>query len=96
MSNWLEIVGLLLGSSLLSTVVTLLFNRKKDKQEMEFNYTDKLENRLEKLERRVETLEFRDNVYSSATACAHACRLPEDYNCPVLFYLETHPVPEKQ
>ena len=85
-----------MGSTALSTLLTSFVNRKDAKQQRQFNYTDKLEQRLEKLERRVDRFEFRDNIYTSATACAYSCKLTEDGNCPVLSFLESHPVPDKE
>lgn len=95
MGNVVEIIGIVLGSSVLSVLATALVNHKTAKQEREFNYADKLEQRLEKLERRVERFELRDNIYSSATACANSCKVADD-KCPVLLYLENHPIPEKE
>lgn len=95
MGNWVEIIGILFGSSVLSVLATAWVNRKAEKQNREFNYAEKLENRLEKLERRVERFEIRDNIYSSATACANSCRVADE-KCPVLLYLSTHPIPEKE
>lgn len=95
MDGWVEIAGIIIGSSALSSAVSAWLNRKNDKQNREFNYAEKLENRLEKLERRVERFEIRDNIYSSATACANSCKVADE-KCPVLLYLESHPIPEKE
>ena len=95
MENLVEIIGIVLGSSVLSILANAAVNRKKERQEREFNYADKLEQRLEKLEKRVERFEIRDNIYSSATACANSCKVADD-KCPVLVYLESHPIPEKE
>lgn len=92
--DWGSIIGILLGSSVLSTVVNSLINRKKNNQEVEFNYQEKLEIRIEKLEKRLDKFELRDNIYTSATACANGCK--QVPNCPVLDYLKVHPVPDKE
>lgn len=87
-------VSVLIGSSALSTLLSSWLNRKNEKQTREFNYQERLEARMEKLEHRLDRFEMRDTVYSSATACANACANAD--GCPVLAYLQDHPVPEKE
>lgn len=96
--DWGIIISAICGSSVLTIVVSALVNRKNNKQAREFNYADKLEARVEKLERRVDRFEMRDSIYSSATACANGCRKITDApdGCPVLHFLDQHPVPDKE
>lgn len=97
--SWYEILGLILGSSVISTLVAALVNRpqtaadaKKTHIEGEKMYTDTLEHRIDVLSARQDRYEFRDHVQNAAINCAHKCQIPDD-ECPVLQFLDKHPIP---
>ena len=96
--NWIEILGLILGSSVVTAIVTAFADRRivsanarKVNAEVDDSYADRLERRIYKLEKRQERYELRDAIHQSALNCAHKCTIPDE-DCPVLIYLENHPV----
>lgn len=99
--NWLEFVIAILSSSAVATGISALINRPKTKAEAqkvhsEINgtYADRLERRIDTLCERMEIYELREMVEESAINCAHKCHIPDE-ECPVLEYLEKHPMPRK-
>lgn len=98
--QWIEIAGLVLGSSVISSMLTLIANKGKRAAETDGTvsehydtYADRLERRQDALEKRVERLENRDSIFDRAVTCAYQC----DYHttCPVLDFLRRHPLPSK-
>lgn len=88
----LQLLGLLLGSSAISTVVSALVNRPKEKQEVEEKYSDRLERRVKVLEDRLDTYELRERIQMAAINCAYACEHGKD-GCPVLSHMDENPLP---
>ena len=93
----LTILGLVLGSSALTTLIGALFNRKKTNAEIGDAYADRLERRIKTLEERVDLYEMRNSISMSAINCAYACdnKGADDF-CPVLKHIELHPIPTEK
>lgn len=98
--QWMEIAGLILGSSVLSSMLTLIANKGKRAAETDGTvsehydtYANRLERRQDSLEKRVERLENRDSIFDRAVACAYRC--DNRAECPVLDFLRRHPLPSK-
>ena len=91
--DWYEILGIILGSSAVTELISWTFRKKQTDANIYDNFTRRLEERIGVLERRIDRLEARDAVFSSATACAYACRYNEE--CPVLRHLIDNPLPSK-
>ena len=90
----LSVIGLVLGSSVLTTLISALFNRKKTNAEIGDAYADRLERRIKTLEERVDLYEMRNSISMSAINCAYACENKgQDDFCPVLKHIELHPIP---
>ena len=96
--DWTEIIIALLGSSVIAGAITAIAERRtvkanarKVEAEIGGDYADRLEKRINTLEIRQERYEMRDSIQQSALNCAHKCKIPDD-ECPVLIYLEQHPV----
>ncbi len=98
--NWGEIIGIVLGSSTITSLLNIFANRRINAAQadgiilshvMEFVKT--FERRIERLSDRVARLETRDAIFDRATAHAYRCKGREE--CPVLRYLEQHPLPSK-
>ena len=90
----LSVIGLVLGSSVLTTLISALFNRKKTDAEIGDAYADRLERRIKTLEERVDLYEMRNSISMSAINCAYACENKgQDDFCPVLKHIELHPIP---
>lgn len=99
--NWVDIMTIILGSSVVSTAVSALINRPKTKAEShkidtESNmaYMDRVEHRLNHIYEKLEIYEERDAIHASAISCAHRCHIPDD-ECPVLTFIHNHPIPHK-
>jgi hypothetical protein len=93
----LTILGLVLGSSALTTLIGALFNRKKTNAEIGDAYADRLERRIKTLEERVDLYEMRNSISMSAINCAYACENKDgDGFCPVLKHIELHPIPQEK
>lgn len=93
----LSIIGLVLGSSVLTTLISALFNRKKTNAEIGDAYADRLERRIKTLEERVDLYEMRNSISMSAINCAYACDNKDDDGfCPVLKHIELHPIPSEK
>lgn len=93
----LSIIGLVLGSSVLTTLISALFNRKKTNAEIGDAYADRLERRIKTLEERVDLYEMRNSISMSAINCAYACdNKDNDGFCPVLKHIELHPIPQEK
>lgn len=93
----LSIVGLVLGSSALTTLIQALFSRKKTNSEIKDSYADRLERRIVVLEERVDILEIGKSITMSAINCAYACdKRGKDKFCPVLEHIELNPLPKTQ
>jgi hypothetical protein len=93
----LSIIGLVLGSSVLTTLISALFNRKKTNAEIGDAYADRLERRIKTLEERVDLYEMRNSISMSAINCAYACdNKDSDGFCPVLKHIELHPIPQEK
>lgn len=93
----LSIIGLVLGSSVLTTLISALFNRKKTNAEIGDAYADRLERRIKTLEERVDLYEMRNSISMSAINCAYACDNKDDDGfCPVLKHIELHPIPQEK
>lgn len=99
--NWAEIIIALLGSSVLATAVSALINKPKSdaetrkiQSEINDTYADRLERRIDTVTERLEVYELREIVQESAINCAHKCHIP-DAECPVLKYINEHPMPRK-
>lgn len=97
--DWIQVVAMILGSSVISTIAGAIVNRpqtnadaKKTHIEGEKMYTDTLEHRIDVLSARQDRYEFRDHVQNAAITCAHKCKIPDD-ECPVLQFLDRHPIP---
>ena len=91
--NWIEVLGIILGSSAATELVSFLFRKKQVDANIYDKFTRRLEDRIGVLERRIDKMELRDSIFSSATACAYACRYTEE--CPVIRHLINNPLPEK-
>ena len=98
--QWIEILGLVLGSSVISSMLTLVANRNKRAAETDGTvsehydtYADRLERRQALLETRVALLENRDSIFDRAVSTAYRC--PYAANCPTLDFLKRNPVPPK-
>lgn len=92
----LSVIGLVLGSSALTTLIGALFNRKKTNAEIGDAYADRLERRIKTLEERVDLYEMRNSISMSAINCAYACdNKDSDGFCPVLKHIELHPIPSE-
>lgn len=90
----LSVLGLVLGSSVLSTGITVLATRKKTNAEINDTYADRLEKRIKTLETRLDIFEMRNSITMSAINCAYACdHRGEDRCCPVLEHIEHNPLP---
>ena len=93
----LSVLGLILGSSALTTLIGALFNRKKTNAEIGDAYADRLERRIKTLEERVDLYEMRTSISKSAINCAYACdNKDSDGFCPVLKHIELHPIPQEK
>ena len=93
----LSVLGLILGSSALTTLIGALFNRKKTNAEIGDAYADRLERRIKTLEERVDLYEMRNSISMSAINCAYACdNKDNDGFCPVLKHIELHPIPTEK
>lgn len=91
----LSVIGLVLGSSALTTLIGALFNRKKTNAEIKDSYADRLERRIGVLEGRVDILEIGKSITMSAINCAYACeKRGNDKFCPVLEHIEHNPLPK--
>lgn len=98
--QWMEIAGLILGSSVISSMLTLIANRGKQKAETDGTvsehydtYAERLEQRLQSLERRIALLEKRDSIFDRAVTTAYQC--PHVAACPVMDFLRRHALPSK-
>lgn len=87
--NWAEILGLILGSSAVATLLNGLVMRSKTKAETDGTvsehydaYADRLEHRISVLEKRVHVVEERNSILSGAISCAYRCDHVDI--CPVL------------
>jgi len=90
----IEIIGIALGSSVLTSLIQAIASRKKDKDEGKESYADRLERRIKVLEERQEILEIRSNIQGSAISCAWACKRKDTPDtCPVLQHMEDNPMP---
>jgi len=83
-----------LTSTVLSTAIVAINNRRKTKADIFEGYADRLEKRIDKLEKRTNVLEQRDIVFTETIGKAYRC--PQRNDCPVVDYLTQHPLPEKQ
>lgn len=99
--NWVEIISIVLGSSVLSTIVTAIINRSMTKaeshridNETNMTYMERVENRLNHIYEKLEIYEERDAIHASAISCAHRCHIPDE-ECPVLVFIHKNPVPHK-
>ena len=99
--NWVDIITITLGSSVVSTAVAALINRPKTKAESnrintetDMSYMERVEHRLNHIYEKLELYEERDAIHASAISCAHRCHIPDE-ECPVLTFLNNHPVPHK-
>lgn len=98
--QWIETLGLVLGSSVISSLLTLVANRNKRAAETDGTvsehydtYAERLEQRLQALESRIALLEFRDSIFDRAITTAYQC--PYVATCPSLDFLRRHPLPSK-
>lgn len=98
--QWIEIAGMLLGSSVLSSMVTLVATRNKRAAEADGTvsehydtYAERLEQRLKSLESRIALLELRDSIFDRAITTTYKCPYVKD--CPSLDFLRRHPLPSK-
>lgn len=99
--NWGEILTIALSSSVVATVASALINRPKTKAEShridtetDMSYMERVERRLNHIYEKLELYEERDAIHASAISCAHRCHIPDE-ECPVLTFLNNHPVPHK-
>ena len=84
----LSVIGLVLGSSALTTLIGALFNRKKTNAEIGDAYADRLERRIKTLEERVDLYEMRNSISMTAINCAYPCgNKHTDGFCPVLKHI---------
>lgn len=91
----LSVIGLVLGSSALTTLIGALFSKKKTDAEIKDSYADRLERRIGVLEGRVDVLEIGKSITMSAINCAYACeKRGNDKFCPVLEHIEHNPLPK--
>lgn len=97
--DWTQVIAIVLGSTVLSTLASELIRRPQTRAdankthiEGEKMYTDTLEHRIDVLSARQDRYEFRDHVQNAAITCAHKCQIPDD-ECPVLQFLDKHPIP---
>ena len=91
----LSVIGIVLGSSAVTTLIGALFNRKKTNAEIKDSYADRLERRIGVLEGRVDILEIGKSITMSAINCAYACeKRGNDKFCPVLEHIEHNPLPK--
>lgn len=98
--QWIDVAALVLGSSVISSMLTLVANKGKRAAEADGTvsehydtYAERLEQRLQSLERRIALLENRDSIFDRAVTTAYQC--PHIANCPVMDFFRRHPLPSK-
>ena len=84
--NWVEIIGIVVGSTAFSTLISALVKRPE-------TYADRLEKRVNTLAEKIDLYEMREMIEASAISCAHKCHIPDE-ECPVLNYMDKHPIPK--
>lgn len=90
----IEIIGIALGSSVLTALIQAIVTRLKNKDDNQESYANRLERRIKTLEDRQEILEERTNIQQSAISCAWACKNKSEQDpCPVLQHMELNPMP---
>ena len=91
----LEIIGIALGSSVLTSLIQAIASRRKEKDDSKETYADRLERRVRILEERQEILEIRGNIQAASINCAWACRnRTATEPCPVIQHMESNPMPK--
>lgn len=93
--DWTAIIIALIGGSAFTKLMDyLLGGRKKASLDVMQTELSRMDSRVARLESQLERYEMREMILSSATSCAHKCLVPDE-DCPVLIYMDAHPLPEK-